>query len=103
MVTHSGPVVAAVLAILVAASLASWTIIFRKLLYLRRAREQSARFLETFWRSKRLDQIYKAADELPVSPIAQVFRAGYVELSKVTQSQQPNTDASMHDQLSGFE
>jgi len=104
MVTHSGPVVTAVLAILVAGSLASWTIIFRKVLQLRRAHEQSARFLETFWRSKRLDQIYKAADELPLSPIAQVFRAGYVELSKVTQSQpQVQPDASMHDQLSGFE
>jgi biopolymer transport protein TolQ len=102
MVTHSGPVVTFVLALLVIASLGSWTIIFRKLLHIRKAREQSARFLETFWRSKRLDQIYKAADELPVSPIAQVFRAGYVELSKVTQSQ-PATEASMHDQLSGFE
>src|SRR5437762_12440557 len=88
MVTHSGPVVAAVLALLVAASLGSWTIIFRKLLQLRRAREQSSRFLETFWRSKRLDQIYKVADELPLSPIAQVFRAGYVELSKVTRSEE---------------
>ena len=102
MVTHSGPVVTFVLALLVIASLGSWTIIFRKLLHLRKAREQSARFLETFWRSKRLDSIYTASEQMPVSPVAQVFRAGYVELSKVTQSQ-PATEASMHDQLSGFE
>jgi biopolymer transport protein TolQ len=102
MVTHSGPVVAGVLLLLVFASLASWTIIFRKALHLRRAREQSAHFLEAFWKSKRLDQIYKTAEELPLSPVAQVFRAGYVELSKVSQAQ-PQNEASMHDQLGGFE
>ena len=106
MVTHSGVVVSAVLALLVLSSLGSWTIIFRKALHLRRAREQSAQFLETFWRSKRLDQIYSAAEKLPFSPVAQVFRAGYVELSKVTQttqSTQPTQEESMHEHLGGFE
>ena len=102
MVTHSGPTVSAVLLLLVLSSVASWTIIFRKVLHLRRAREQSGQFLETFWRSKRLDQIYTAAEKLPVSPVAQVFRAGYVELSKVSQTQ-PTQEASMHEQLGGFE
>jgi biopolymer transport protein TolQ len=102
MVTHSGPAVAGVLLLLVFASLASWSIIFRKALHLRRAREQSAHFLEAFWKSKRLDQIFKTAEELPLSPVAQVFRAGYVELSKVSQGQ-PQNEASMHDQLGGFE
>ena len=45
MVTHSGVVVSAVLVLLVLSSLGSWTIIFRKALHLRRAREQSAHFL----------------------------------------------------------
>jgi biopolymer transport protein TolQ len=103
MVTHGGPVVTAVLVILVASSLASWTIIFRKLLHLRRAQAESVRFLETFWRSKRLDSIYGEAEQMPVSPVAQVFRAGYVELSKVTQAQPANEEAAMHDQLGGFE
>ena len=103
MVTHGGPVVTAVLVILVASSLASWTIIFRKLLHLRRAQAESVRFLETFWRSKRLDSIYGEAEQMPVSPVAQVFRAGYVELSKVTQAQPAGEDSAMHDQLGGFE
>src|ERR671923_239892 len=102
MVTHSGPIVSAVLLLLVLSSVASWTIICRKVLHLRRAREQSAQFLETFWRSKRLDQIYSTAENLPFSPVAQVFRAGYVELSKVSQAQ-PTQEASMHEQLGGFE
>ena len=103
MVTHGGPVVSGVLIILVLSSLASWTIIFRKLLHLRRAQAESLLFLETFWRSKRLDSIYTASEQMPVSPVAQVFRAGYVELSKVTQSQSAPEEGSLHDQLGGFE
>jgi len=103
MVTHGGPVVSGVLIILILSSLASWTIIFRKLLHLRRAQSESLQFLETFWRSKRLDSIYTASEQMPVSPVAQVFRAGYVELSKVTQSQPVPEEGSLHDQLGGFE
>lgn len=106
MVTHGGIVVTGVLLVLILSSGASWTIIFRKLIHLSRAQRQSVAFLETFWRSKRLDAIYTAAEALPLSPVAQVFRAGYVELSKVTQNQ-PHPggvpDDSMHDQLGGFE
>ena len=103
LVTHGGVVVTGVLVILVLSSLASWTIIIRKVLHLRRAQRESVQFLETFWRSKRLDAIYTASDELPASPVAQVFRAGYIELSKVTQAQPVSDEAAMHDQLGGFE
>jgi len=61
LVTHGGPIVSGVLIILVLSSLASWTIIFRKLLHLRRAQAETLKFLETFWRSKRLDSIYTRA------------------------------------------
>jgi biopolymer transport protein TolQ len=103
MITHGGPIVTGVLVLLAGSSIASWTVIFRKLLHLRRAREQSVRFLETFWRSKRLDAIYAESESLPVSPVAQVFRAGYVELSKVTQAKPSSDEVEMHDQLGGFE
>jgi len=103
MVAHAGPIVTGTLLILIVASVASWTIIFRKVLHLRRAQSESVRFLETFWRSKRLDTIYAATEEMPISPVAQVFRAGYVELSKVTQQPTQGEEAAMHDQLGGFE
>ena len=107
MVTHGGPIVTSVLVLLVLSSLGSWTVIFRKVLHLRRAQRESVEFLETFWRSKRLDAIYTASEQLPASPVAQVFRAGYVELSKVTQGTSAPPGASeeteMHDQLGGFE
>ncbi|GAC1545908.1 MAG: protein TolQ [Myxococcales bacterium] len=102
LVTHGGPVVTAVLLILIFASVASWAIILRKQVHLSRARRQSLKFLETFWRSKRLDAIYAAAETMPISPVAQVFRTGYVELSNVTQAHGPE-DGSMQDQLGGME
>src|SRR2546423_14839880 len=104
MVTHGGPIVTGVLLILVLSSVASWTIIFRKVLHLRRAQQESVRFLETFWRSKRLDSIYAAAEEMTGSPVAQVFRARDVQLSKGTQAQPaPSDEAAMHDPLRGVE
>ena len=82
IVTHAGPVVMGVLVLLILASVISWAIILKKWLHLRRAQDESVKFLETFWQSKRLDAIYQAAESLSASPISQVFRAGYVELSK---------------------
>jgi biopolymer transport protein TolQ len=79
-----GPVGLTVLGLLLLASAWSWTIIFRKTLQLRTAQTQSLSFLEAFWQSKRLDEIYARAETLKESPVSQVFRAGYVELAKLT-------------------
>src|SRR6266498_3263041 len=104
IVTHAGPVVMGVLFLLIFASVVSWAIILKKWLHLRRAQGESVKFLETFWQSKRLDAIYQAAESLSASPISQVFRAGYVELSKVTASQKKkDSDDAMSEQLGGIE
>ncbi len=100
---NSGPVGMAVLSLLLAASAVSWAIIGKKWLQVRRAQEQSVRFLETFWQSKRLDAIYDAAHRLASSPISQVFRAGYVELSKVTAQKKETGETGMESELGGIE
>lgn len=89
VIRHSGPVGIFVLLLLAGASIASWAIIAIKHFHLRQAQKQSLLFLDTFWQSKRLDAIYQAAEKLSVSPISQVFRAGYIELSKVTAAGSP--------------
>jgi biopolymer transport protein TolQ len=89
IIRHSGPVGIFVLLLLAGASIASWAIIAIKYFHLRQAQKQSLLFLDTFWQSKRLDAIYQAAEKLSVSPISQVFRAGYIELSKVTAAGSP--------------
>ncbi|MBX2799088.1 MAG: MotA/TolQ/ExbB proton channel family protein [Myxococcales bacterium] len=73
-----------VLLMLVAMSLACWGIIFQKYMRISSASRQSARFLEVFWASKRLDAVYEKAGSFRGSPVAEVFRAGYQELAKVT-------------------
>ena len=93
----------AVLLLLLGASAFSWAIIAKKWLQIRRAQDESVKFLETFWQSKRLDAIYQAAEALRASPISQVFRAGYVELSKVTAQKKESAEGGMHDELGGIE
>jgi biopolymer transport protein TolQ len=99
---NSGPVGISVLLLLLSASAVSWAIIVKKWLQIRRAQDESVKFLETFWQSKRLDAIYQAAGSLSASPISQVFRAGYVELSKVT-AQKKEGEGSMSEELGGIE
>jgi biopolymer transport protein TolQ len=59
-------------------------IIIYKTMYLRRATAESNRFLESFWKSRDIEQIYKQAQALRNSPISQMFVAGYTELAKLS-------------------
>jgi biopolymer transport protein TolQ len=92
-ISHAGPIGIAVLLILVAFSIASWGIILLKFLSIRSAGRSSLQFLETFWESKRLDDIFQQSESMVNSPIAQVFRAGYQELVKVKQKEQRGDSA----------
>jgi biopolymer transport protein TolQ len=76
-------VVFGVLVLLVLLSVASWFIIVYKWTILRRAKRESEAFVEQFWQSRRLDTIYQATSEGTWSPVASLFRAGYVELSRL--------------------
>ena len=58
-------------------------IIIYKRLYIGRAATESARFTESFWKSRDIEQIYKQAQALRNSPISQMFVAGYTELAKL--------------------
>ena len=72
-----------VLFLLVCLSIIGWYVIGYKALYLNRAQGESLRFLEAFWQAKRLDAVYQEAEHKRRSPIAHMFKAGYVELSKL--------------------
>jgi biopolymer transport protein TolQ len=72
-------------------------VIFYKMIQISQAQSQSVSFLDRFWESKRLDDIYRVAEGLKYSPIAAMFRAGYVELSKV--KKRAEGGESMHDRM----
>jgi biopolymer transport protein TolQ len=83
LILEASPVVKGVIILLILFILACVFIIVYKYILIRRAQNQTHRFMEIFWESKRLDEIYQAADDLKRSPISQLFKAGYVELSKL--------------------
>jgi biopolymer transport protein TolQ len=77
-------IVVLALILLVVMSLVSWAIILQKFLRLGSATRQSNRFMDLFWASKRLDTVYEKCGAFRGSPVAEVFRAGYQELAKIT-------------------
>lgn len=78
-------------------------VILYKLIHLSQAQSQSISFLDRFWESKRLDDIYRVAEQLKHSPLAAMFRAGYIELSKVKKGQAAENTGSMHEKMDGLE
>jgi biopolymer transport protein TolQ len=86
LVIEASPIVQFVIGLLFFFILSCVFIIVYKYILIRRAQRQTGRFLEVFWESKRLDEIYQAAQDLKRSPISQLFKAGYIELSKLKSS-----------------
>src|SRR4051812_34331431 len=83
LIMHASEVAKAVLLLLALMSVVCWYIIGTKTMYMARAAKRSSRFLDSFWRTSRLDDVWKMSEEMPPSPISELFRAGYVELAKL--------------------
>lgn len=92
MITGSGPVVQAVLYLLVLFSITSWAIVFFKFRQLRRTRRESEQFTVVFWETKNLSSIHTVSLEMKDSSTAQIFRAGYQELMRITRAQKRPQD-----------
>lgn len=105
MLLSTGAVVQGVLIVLVAFSIASWGIILYKLRQISKARRESKRFDTLFWESKNLATIHAASVGLQRSPVAQVFRAGYQELLRLTRAKRQvvNAEAGFSTELGGVE
>jgi biopolymer transport protein TolQ len=88
----SGWMVRLVLLVLLATSIGCWGIALAKGREMRRARRQSARFIDVFWEAKNLGTIQAASGEMKSSPVAQVFRAGYQELQRLTRAKRGATE-----------
>jgi biopolymer transport protein TolQ len=86
MIMTAGPMVTFVMLLLLGFSLVSWTIIIMKHLSYRKARAETAFFIDTFWKSKNLADAYKVAKELASSPEASIFILGFNELQKLGRS-----------------
>jgi biopolymer transport protein TolQ len=86
MISNAGPMVQFVMLLLLFFSIMSWAIILIKYRYIKRAYKESAEFNDFFWKSRDLSNAFAKAKQLHGSPLARIFRIGYVELKKMSQS-----------------
>ena len=101
LILYSGPVVKAVLLILLFFSILSWAIIFSKFRLIRLADNESKSFLRIFWEGKQFASIFAESKKLRHSPTAEIFRAAYMELSKLSQAKSnPETPRKSSDPTS---
>jgi len=89
MIGNAGPMVRFVLLLLLFFSITSWAIILKKYFYIRKAFRESIIFTDYFWKSRDLSDAFNHAKKLKNTPIARIFRIGYMELRKLNQSGGP--------------
>ena len=84
LILQAGPVVQLVIALLLGASLASWTIIFRKRRLLRQAEAEANRFEGAFWSGGDLAKLYRAIETRGAAAVGMesIFEAGFAEFSR---------------------
>ena len=82
MLSGAGPVVKAVMLLLLFFSITSWAIIFIKFRYIRKAFKESADFIDIFWQCRNLGDAFSKAKALRSSPIARIFILAYMEMAR---------------------
>ena len=95
VIRHAGMVVKFVMGMLVLFSVTSWAIIFLKGFTLRKATRQGEKFLEAFWESRQLEEIYRQSRDLPNTPLAELYKAGYRELERFREGATRSEDVTM--------
>ncbi len=112
LISGAGIVVQFILFLLLFFSVTSWTIIIIKYRHLNKALKESHEFTDFFWSSRNLAEAFAKAKQMEYSPVARVYRIGYIELKKLSRSvaanntgDQPATAeaASLGAQLSGLD
>lgn len=84
MMNNIGPIALFVLALLLCASLYSWTVILGKISTFAKATKESRNFIRAFRNAKRLQEIAAIADNFKQSPLAQVFMEVYETYKRQT-------------------
>lgn len=82
LIVNSGPIALVVLLILLAFSVFSWTIIYRKWRTYAAVDHESRVFYDEFKRKSSLSEIYRECEHFPMSPLAGMFKTGYQELRR---------------------
>jgi len=84
MILDAGLMVQVVLGILLAFSVVSWAIILMKHRHIRRTQKENDEFLSAYIKSSSLSDVLTESKKFTKSSIAEVFRAGYAELVRLS-------------------
>lgn len=79
----AGPVVKLVLILLIMFSIVSWAIIFLKFRVFKGIERNQAEFVKAFSEGKSLAALYDLAEKSARTPLTEVFRTGYLELTRI--------------------
>ena len=82
MLSEAGPIVKFIMLLLLFFSITSWAIIFIKIRYIRKSFKDSADFTDVFWQCRNLADAFSKAKSLRSSPLARIFIAAYMEMSR---------------------
>lgn len=103
IILGAGIVVKFVLLLLLTFSTVSWGIILFKFFQVQRAKNESERFMDFFWKSKRFDAIASQVDRFANSPLTVLFNEGYSELKKVVETDSKSDGSALSTDLGGVE
>ncbi len=85
LILNAGPVVKVIIAMLLFASFASWSIIFRKQRLFSLAQSEANRFEGTFWSGGDLGKLYReiGSRNKPAAGLESIFEAGFGEFTRL--------------------
>ncbi len=95
LVSDASPLVQLVMLVLLAASVLSWTFIFRKRAAIARARRAASEFEDQFWSGRDLVSMYNQLNALKqeLTGMERIFQAGFREFARLRQ--QAGADARL--------
>ncbi len=90
LILNASPVVQFVIAVLIFASISSWTMIFDRARVLRRAKRTAENFEERFWSGGDLGELYRQVERsgTDLSGMEAIFRAGFREFARLRTKEQ---------------
>lgn len=94
IIMGAGWVVKGVMLLLLLFSVICWGIILTKAITLSRVRKDTQLFFDAFRESRKFSLLYSEAKQFTFSPLAQVFKAGYAELNRLSRLQSASQKSS---------
>jgi biopolymer transport protein TolQ len=103
MILDAGLMVKFVLLLLLIFSVVSWAIIFLKYKHYRNVKKENELFYSEYMKSSKLSEVLPAAKKYPHSTTAEVFLAGYSELTKANKTTRESAGRSEEISMSSLD